>query len=101
MKWLRRWAAVGHGAMVTTEYVLVELGNHFRAPTDRELFLEIAEMLRDDARTTLAPASPELLDAGLALYAERREWKHVPSGSGKFADMGEVSACDGAQLGRQ
>ena len=59
------------GAMVTTEYVLVELGNYLCRPADRELFLRIVEMLHGDSKTDLLPTSSSLLEAGLALFAER------------------------------
>ena len=59
------------GAMVTTEYVLVELGNYLCRPADRKLFLRIVEMLHADSKTVLLPTSSRLLEAGLALFAER------------------------------
>lgn len=59
------------GAIVTTEYVLVELGNHLCDPADRKLFLRIVEMLHEDAKTILVPTSSALLEAGLALFADR------------------------------
>ncbi len=60
-----------HGTVLTTEYVLLELGNYLCAPSDRQLFLRLIEMLRKDPKTTIVSASSELLEAGLQLYAGR------------------------------
>lgn len=57
--------------IVTTEYVLLELGNTFRDPADRGLFLALAHHLRSDEHTTFIPASIELLNAGVELYGAR------------------------------
>ena len=59
------------GAMLTTEFVLVELANHLCAPQDRPLFLRFHEMLRADTNTRIVPASSECVRNGLTLYAER------------------------------
>lgn len=59
------------GTMLTTEFVLVELANHLCAPQDRALFLRFYEMLRNDAKTNIVPASSECIRNGLALYAAR------------------------------
>ncbi|MCP4645192.1 MAG: type II toxin-antitoxin system VapC family toxin [bacterium] len=57
--------------MITTEFVLVELANHLRAPRDRALFLRFHKMLREDPGTCIVPASSESISSGLALYADR------------------------------
>lgn len=62
-----------NGRMVTTDCVLVELGNYFRSATGRELFLTLWRMLRDDAGTEIVPCSPEILAAGVRLYGERMD----------------------------
>ena len=59
--------------VVTTEYVLLELGNYFSTPSDRPLFLALAEHLYEDEHTTLIPTSRELLNAGLSLYGNRMD----------------------------
>jgi uncharacterized protein len=59
--------------VVTTEYVILELGNAFRDPSDRALFLALAQHLRSDKHTTLIATSKELLDAGVDLYAARMD----------------------------
>ena len=64
-----RWC----GTMVTTEYILVELGNHLCAPSDRRLFMRIAAMLQEDDKTVIVPASSELLRTGLSLFGNRAD----------------------------
>lgn len=64
------------GDVVTTVYVLVELadglaGPHYRLPTARFI-----QRLQNHPRIRIVPASQDLLDRGLALYADRadKEW---------------------------
>lgn len=72
--WHESATAIGsswRGLMVTTEYVLVEVGNHLCHPADRAVFLEFAELVQRDERAHIVPASSELLKAGLALFGKR------------------------------
>jgi predicted nucleic acid-binding protein len=57
--------------MLTTEYILVELGNHLCDPADRKLFLRLATLLQEDDKTVVVPASSGLLKAGLRLFGNR------------------------------
>ncbi|HUW62419.1 MAG TPA: PIN domain-containing protein [Candidatus Bathyarchaeia archaeon] len=59
------------GVMLTTEFVLLELANHLCAPQDRTLFPRFHEMLRNDAKTTIVPASSACIQDGLSIYAAR------------------------------
>jgi len=59
------------GAVITTEYVLLEVGNYFRGPSDRNVFVDLVEALRSDAETTIIPASPALFEDGLRIYTAR------------------------------
>jgi len=59
------------GLLVTTEYVLIEVGNHLCRSADRAVFLEFVEIARSDVKTEIHPASPELLEAGLELFGNR------------------------------
>lgn len=59
------------GRIVTTEYVLVEVGNHFCHPAGRLVFLEFAEIIQTDRKADVVPASSELLKAGLKLFGDR------------------------------
>lgn len=58
------------GQFVTTEYVLVELGNHFSSG-NRALFRELVEIMENDVQTEVVPASSALLREGLRLYMAR------------------------------
>ena len=73
-RWHEAAAAIGNrwrGTVVTTEYVVVELGNHLCDPADRPVFLRMAAMIQHDEKTRLAPAASSLLDAGLTLFGNR------------------------------
>ncbi len=63
------------GQYVTSEFVLIELGNWLADPRNRAVFLEIQRVLRSDPRTVILPATPEWVARGLSLYGERLD-KH-------------------------
>ena len=62
--------------LVTTAWVLVELGNYMRKPHQRPEFLNLARGLATDPGVLILPPEARLYDAGLQLYAERpdKEW---------------------------
>lgn len=57
--------------IVTSEYILIETGNHFCQTADRSVFLEFVRIVQHDKKTVIIPASSELLQAGLALFGSR------------------------------
>lgn len=57
--------AVWRGDIVTSEYVLLELGNSLSGPADRPVFLRMLQMIREDRKTTVVPACSTLLQAGV------------------------------------
>ena len=57
--------------LVTTDFVLIELGNWCAQKGDRELFVRFLTLARKDAHLTIVPASRELFDLGAGLYAQR------------------------------
>jgi uncharacterized protein len=61
--------------VITTDWVLTELGDGMAAPNSRAAFLRTVEHLRNDSEVTIVPFSPELRDAGLQLFAARPD-KH-------------------------
>ena len=63
------------GQFVTTEYVLVELGNYFSS-NNRALFLDLVNIMENDPHTEIVPASLALRNKGIALYASRpdKDW---------------------------
>jgi predicted nucleic acid-binding protein len=64
------------GGIVTTAWVVTELGNFLATSSNRRLFLELLADLRGDARVTIVPPTPEVFEQGLALYARRadKDW---------------------------
>jgi hypothetical protein len=60
-------------SFLTTEYVLIELGDAFHAPGQREEFVVFQDALRSDAQFRVLPSSPQLYTAGLNLYRRRRD----------------------------
>lgn len=63
------------GQYVTSEFVLIELGNWLADPRNRGVFLEINRVLRADPRTMILPATSEWIARGLSLYGQRLD-KH-------------------------
>jgi uncharacterized protein len=62
---------------VTTEHVLVELGDALHKPGSREEYAAVVQLVRGDAAWTLVPASAALMQRGLDLYRRHRdkEWQ--------------------------
>jgi len=62
--------------IVTTEFVLLELGNACAQARDRSDFLVLLEGLRASPRVEMVPLSPQLLQRGLSLFAKRgdKDW---------------------------
>lgn len=57
--------------VITTEFVVLEVGN-FLSPTPvRNKFATFLRVLREDPNTTVVPASPELLRRGIGLFLAR------------------------------
>jgi predicted nucleic acid-binding protein len=60
--------------VVVTEFVLMEVGNSVStSPVGRELFVRLVSDLRANPNVTVVPATSELFDRGLALYASRAD----------------------------
>jgi len=64
------------GSIITTEYVLIEVGNWLARSGDRHVFLELMKEIRADRRTAVVPGSSALFERGLDLYARRpdKDW---------------------------
>jgi len=67
------------GQYLTSEFILIELGNWLASAHDRAAFVEFNRLLRANPRTILLPASSQWLADGLALYAERldKQWSVI------------------------
>ena len=59
------------GRMLTTGWVLTELGDGLASPANRTSFLTTLNLLRTEPNVTLVGCSDQLLDAGVDLYRER------------------------------
>ncbi len=57
--------------LVTTEYVLLELGNHLAKVADRPVFVEFLATLRVDPETVIIPGGPGLWGRATDLFAAR------------------------------
>lgn len=64
------------GAVVTTEFVLLELGNFLSHSKRRSKLQPFIERLRGEAGTHVIPLTGNLFDLGLDLYANRadKQW---------------------------
>ena len=61
------------GRIVTTAWILTELGDGLAQAVNRLLFLEIVSALRIDADVLIVPLDVKLFEEGLALYGQRRD----------------------------
>lgn len=59
------------GVVVTTEFVLPELGNFLAGSRHRSRYRPFIQRLREGNDTRIVPASSELLDRGLGLFSQR------------------------------
>lgn len=62
--------------LVTTEYVLVEVGNSLTAPHRRSDFINLLENLRNEPKVTIIEASHALFQRAVELFTARpdKEW---------------------------
>jgi len=64
------------GRVVTTEYVLLEVGNFLSRSTSRAKFVEFVSNLQADSNSEIVASSHNLWTRGLSLYARRtdKDW---------------------------
>jgi predicted nucleic acid-binding protein len=65
-------AAAREGSILTTDFVLIELGNHFSRVGDRASFEALLPELRNET-DILIPATRELVERGINLYLQRSD----------------------------
>lgn len=70
------FAKTFHAPMVTTEFVLVEVADALATERWRAGIRSFVQLMRTLPSVEIVPVSSALLDAGLALYADRldKEW---------------------------
>ncbi len=57
-----------HGRMVTTGWILTELGDGLASPANRPAFLATLETVQGDPNTAVVGCSEELLEVGVDLF---------------------------------
>jgi uncharacterized protein len=57
--------------VITTTWVLMELGDAFRKGRDRETFAKILQQLKDDPDTTIVAAEQRLFEQAVSLFRSR------------------------------
>lgn len=60
-------------SIVTTEYILLELGSMMSRGHDRMIFVEFVQNLSTDPDTTILPTSNALFEKGFSLFASRQD----------------------------
>jgi predicted nucleic acid-binding protein len=60
-----------HGALVTTRWVLTEVGDAMAAPPYRPRFLRLVQAIESDPDTIIVPTTDELFHQGVTLYGQR------------------------------
>jgi hypothetical protein len=90
----RAWSESAVRPLVSTEFVLLELGNAFARGNSRARFMHLVQALRRDPGIEVVPANSELLDRGLELFARRedKEWSLTDCTS--FVAMAERGLTD-------
>ena len=66
-----RHARAPTAPLVTTDWVLVEVGDAMADPRNRAAFLRLLDILRNDPNVEVVPADPDLFARGINLYANR------------------------------
>ncbi|HIL71006.1 MAG TPA: PIN domain-containing protein [Verrucomicrobia bacterium] len=61
------------GPMLTSEFVLLEVGDALSRPGNREKFIRLQELLQSQADVEIVSVSSELYHRGCELYAQRND----------------------------
>jgi hypothetical protein len=72
----RSFTEAFRGKVITTDFVVVEVGNYFSRSQDRYSFEFLLNVFRTDRNTMVLPATRDLLYCGIELYTERsdKDW---------------------------
>jgi hypothetical protein len=80
--------------VITTTWILLELGDAFRKRRDRETFAKIVQDLNDDPDTTIVAAEQRLFEQALNLFRSRPDKAWSLTDCTSFAVMQERSLTD-------
>lgn len=67
----RKWAEESRSPIVTSDYVIVEVGNFLSPEPRRHLFAAFQRALFADRRVSVVSGSPDLLARGIDVYCAR------------------------------
>jgi len=72
----RALSAQPPGALVTTEFIMMEVGDGLSRPADRLRFARLLELLRAQPDVEIVPAGPQLFAQGCELHVQRpdKDW---------------------------
>lgn len=64
------------GRLITTEWILMEVGDALSKSHDRTAFLELLQIIQNDAQTDIIEATHDLFTRGVDLFANRpdKDW---------------------------
>jgi len=82
------------GPVVTTEFVILEVGNFMRRPADRPYFLALLKDLEHDESSSVVTSSSELLARGVELFRERPDKSWSLTDCASFVVMRERGITD-------
>ena len=78
-RWHARAVAINRqspGPLVTTEWVLTEVGDAFSHPAARQKFIRLLQLLREQADVEIVPSTSDLFRRGADFFSARpdKEW---------------------------